>query len=155
MCARNLISPAHPPATLPSLADTWAISKTGKISCGDSEGFHPFAEKLGPPDVIGAEADLEQGTIRFWRECEAPHCATPRRAAPPATCRSPRRPLTARFLAPHPLILHVTGNGVLLGTAFQGISRSLCLVPACCLGSNNSGKLSAATLVEFDMAWAR
>ena len=90
---------------------TWAISKTGKVSCGDTEGFQPFAEKLGPPDVIGAEADLEQGTVRFWR------------------------------------------NGQLLGTAFQGLQRHLCLVPACCLGSNNSGKLSAATLVEFDMAW--
>jgi cytochrome oxidase Cu insertion factor (SCO1/SenC/PrrC family) len=45
--------------------NTWAISKTGKISCGDKDGFHPFAEKLGPPDVIGAEADLENGTSKF------------------------------------------------------------------------------------------
>ena len=58
-----------------------------------------------------AEADLEQGTVRFWR------------------------------------------NGALLGTAFQGLTRGLCLVPAVCLGSNNSGKLSAATLVEFDLSW--
>jgi hypothetical protein len=93
--------------------NTWAISKTGKISCGDKDGFHPFAEKLGPPDVIGAEADVDQGTIRFWR------------------------------------------NGVLLGTAFQGISRAMCLVPSVCLGSNHSGKLSAATLCEFDAAWLR
>ena len=92
--------------------NTWAISKTGKVSCGDSEGFQPFSEKFGPPDVIGAEVDLREGTVRFWR------------------------------------------NGVLLGTAFHGLAdRGLCLVPAVCLGSNNSGKLSSAQLVEFDAEW--
>ena len=92
--------------------NTWAISKTGKISCGDTEGFHPFSDKLNPPDVIGAECDLAAGTIRFWN------------------------------------------NGVLLGTAFQGLGgRGLCLVPAVCLGSNTSGKPTSVELVEFNLAW--
>ena len=46
---------------------TWAISKTGKVSCGDAEGFHPFSEKFGHGDVIGAEADMGEGIIRFWK----------------------------------------------------------------------------------------
>lgn len=48
---------------------TWAISKTGKVSCGDTEGFHPFSEKFGAGDVIGAEAEITatEGIIRFWK----------------------------------------------------------------------------------------
>lgn len=48
-------------------AGTWAISKTGKVSCGDADGFHPFSEKFGPNDTIGAEADMNEGIIRFWK----------------------------------------------------------------------------------------
>ena len=45
-------------------------------------------------------------------------------------------------------------NGVLLGTAFQGLGgRGLCLVPAVCLGSNTSGKPTSVELVEFNLAW--
>jgi len=47
--------------------NTWAISKTGKVSCGDSEGFRSFSEKFQHGDVIGAEADLNDGSIRFWK----------------------------------------------------------------------------------------
>jgi hypothetical protein len=47
--------------------NTWAISKTGKVSCGDSEGFRSFSEKFQHGDVIGAEADLVDGLIRFWK----------------------------------------------------------------------------------------
>ena len=47
--------------------NTWAISKTGKVSCGDAEGFRPFSEKFSGGDVIGAEADLGDGIIRFWK----------------------------------------------------------------------------------------
>ncbi len=47
---------------------TWAISKTGKISSGDPlHGFQHFSEKFKGDDVIGAEADLNEGIIRFWK----------------------------------------------------------------------------------------
>ncbi len=46
---------------------TWAISKTGKVSCGDAQNFQPFSEKFAANDVIGAEADLNEGIIRFWK----------------------------------------------------------------------------------------
>ncbi len=46
---------------------TWALSKTGKKSAGDSEGFTPYCEKLSSGDVIGCEADMSEGVIRFWK----------------------------------------------------------------------------------------
>jgi len=46
---------------------TWAISKTGKVSQGDEEAFRPFSEKFQGNDTIGAEADLREGIIRFWK----------------------------------------------------------------------------------------
>lgn len=46
---------------------TWAISKTGKVSSGGPEGFQPFSEKFGDKDIIGCEADLIEGIIRFWK----------------------------------------------------------------------------------------
>jgi serine/threonine protein kinase len=93
---------------------TWAVSKTGKISCGDQEGFHPFSDKIEQGSIVGAEVDLNKGIIRFWK------------------------------------------NGMLLGTAFQGLAgRGLWLIPAVCLGSNTggSGKVSVSELREFDISW--
>lgn len=46
---------------------TWALSKTGKVSQGDADSFKPFAEKLVGGDVIGCEADLTDGVVRFWK----------------------------------------------------------------------------------------
>jgi Kip1 ubiquitination-promoting complex protein 1 len=46
---------------------SWALSKTGKKSAGDSEGFAPFSDKLLTGDVIGCEADMNEGVVRFWR----------------------------------------------------------------------------------------
>lgn len=46
---------------------TWALSKTGKKSAGDSEGFTPYCEKLSSGDTIGCEADMTEGVIRFWK----------------------------------------------------------------------------------------
>jgi hypothetical protein len=53
---------------------TWALSKTGKISCGEADGFKPFTEKLSAGEVVGVELDLRRdsgaggtGTLRFWR----------------------------------------------------------------------------------------
>jgi hypothetical protein len=40
---------------------TWALSKTGKVSCGDEEAFKPFVDKLVPEDVVGCEADMTEG----------------------------------------------------------------------------------------------
>jgi len=47
---------------------TWAISKTGKVSQGDEEGFRPFSDKFSSGNIIGAEADLVEGIIRFWKD---------------------------------------------------------------------------------------
>ena len=46
---------------------TWALSKTGKISSGDDVGFRSFTDKISAGDVIGCEADMNEGFIRFWR----------------------------------------------------------------------------------------
>ena len=104
----------HYAQNLGAAPNTWAISKTGKISCGDQEGFHPFSDKIEQGSIVGAEADLNKGIIRFWK------------------------------------------NGVLLGTAFQGLAgRGLWLIPAVCLGSNTggNGKVSVSELREFDASW--
>lgn len=104
----------HYAQNLGAAPNTWAVSKTGKISCGDQEGFHPFSDKIEQGSIVGAEADLNKGIIRFWK------------------------------------------NGVLLGTAFQGLAgRGLWLIPAVCLGSNTggNGKVSVSELREFDAAW--
>ena len=108
-------------------AGTWAISKTGKVSQGDEEAFRPFSEKFGAEDVIGAEADLVEGTIRFWKNGSL---------------------LGTAF---HNLLQPSEVAG---GEAAGGAKRQpLNLVPAVCLGSNAGGKNSSATIVEFLESW--
>ena len=46
---------------------SWALSKTGKKSSGDTDGFSHFCDKLTAGDIIGCEADMREGVIRFWR----------------------------------------------------------------------------------------
>jgi hypothetical protein len=44
---------------------TWALSKTGKVSCGDADNFKPFADKLSSGDVVGCEVDMTDG-VYMW-----------------------------------------------------------------------------------------
>jgi len=46
---------------------TWALSKTGKKSSGDAEGFQPYSDKIVHGDTVGCEADMTEGVIRFWK----------------------------------------------------------------------------------------
>jgi hypothetical protein len=106
---------------------TWAISKTGKVSQGDEEAFRPFSEKFMGGDTIGAEADLVEGIIRFWKNGNLLG--------------------TAFFNLLQPT--EVAGADAAGGAKKQPLT----LVPAVCLGSNAGGKPSSATLVEFMEAW--
>jgi hypothetical protein len=106
---------------------TWAISKTGKVSQGDEEAFRPFSEKFAAGDTIGAEADLVEGIIRFWKNGNLLG--------------------TAFFNLLQPT--EVAGAEAAGGAKKQPLT----LVPAVCLGSNAGGKPSSATLVEFMEQW--
>jgi hypothetical protein len=114
--------------------NTWAISKTGKVSCGDADGFHPFSEKFGQNDVIGAEADMVEGIIRFWKNGNL---------------------LGTAFQGLNNLAQAQAQERGGRDKGDKGDKGLLCLVPAVCLGSNTGGKPSSALLVEFDMAWLR
>ena len=46
---------------------TWGLSKTGKISRGNADGFTAFGDKLQSDDRIACEADMNEGVIRMWR----------------------------------------------------------------------------------------
>ena len=61
------LSASQTPQNLGASLGTWALSKTGKKSAGDATGFTGFCERIVSGDVIGCEADLTEGTIRFWK----------------------------------------------------------------------------------------
>ena len=44
---------------------SWALSKSGKISCG--EGWQAYSSKLDPGDIVGVEMNFEEGTLTFYR----------------------------------------------------------------------------------------
>ena len=60
-------SSSPPRQNLGASPGTWALSKTGKKSAGDTSGFTGYCERLLSGDVVGCEADLSEGTIRFWK----------------------------------------------------------------------------------------